>query len=549
MFSIGTKFDSASKLWSGSGAASQLFHESVTLGRALLYLLNLNPAKICQISADDGSKRTNGEIYKATLNVAVNLQKRGCSKGDVVGFVCRNSHNLTPAFLAAQFLGAPTNALDIAFSKDEIGHMFKTTKPKFVFCDDDMARTVQKALLEIGSNAMIIVLGQKIENFTHINELLNDKGNQMEIMKLMLHPPEVDKRSCSAIICSSGTTGPAKGVAISHESLQVMFCSPAISFFVQPNDTMFSFSSLYWISGYTTIFMSLFSGMIRIITTKPFTPELLITILKDYNVAIMMSAPAHAAQLVNSPALEKDSLAGLKSYMCGGSLVTKELNDKMRSYVTNGTFNIGYGMTEAGGVSAAIMPSSKASVGTLQGACTAKIIDEDDKQLGVGEVGEICVKTRTQFLGYYGNPKATKETLDRDGWIHTGDLGYFDEDGLLFISGRKKDILKYNNYHVTPSEIEQILETHPGVSQAVVVGIPDQVFTDLPAAVVVRKNGTSVTEDDLAQLIEKNVPDYKKLRGGVYFVNELPMTPSGKIKKIKVKDLAVSLFKASQSNL
>uniref|UniRef100_A0A1L8DZ02 Putative acyl-coa synthetase n=1 Tax=Nyssomyia neivai TaxID=330878 RepID=A0A1L8DZ02_9DIPT len=545
MFPSGTKYDSVSKLWSGSGGASQLFHESVTLGRACLYLLNMNPEKICQISADDGSKRTNGEIYKATLNIAVNLQKRGCSKGDVVGFVCRNSHNLTPAFLAAQFLGAPTNALDIAFSKDEICHMFTITKPKFVFCDDDMAKTVQNSLLELGSNAMIIVVGQKIENFTHIDELLDDKANQMEIMKLMLHPPEVDKRSCSAIICSSGTTGPSKGVAISHESLQVLFCSPAISFFVQPNDTMFSFSSLYWMSGYTTIFMSLFSGMIRIITTKPFTPEFLICILKEYNVTIIISTPAHAAQLVNSPAIEKDSLAGLKNYICGGSLVTKELNDKLRSYVTNGMVTISYGMSEAGGISATIVPSSKASVGTLSGGCTAKIINKDDKQLGVGEVGELCVKIRTQFLGYYGNPGATKETLDTDGWIHTGDLGYFDEDGLLYISGRKKDILKYNNYHVTPSEIEEILETHPGVSQAVVVGIPDQVFTDLPAAVIIRKNGASVTEDDLVNLVEKSVSDYKRLRGGVYFVNELPLTPSGKIKKLQVKDLAVSLYKAT----
>uniref|UniRef100_A0A7G3ARA9 Putative long chain fatty acid acyl-coa ligase n=1 Tax=Lutzomyia longipalpis TaxID=7200 RepID=A0A7G3ARA9_LUTLO len=545
---ISTKYDSVRKLWSGADDPSALFHENVTIGRAVLYLLNLNPAKICQVSADDGSTRTNGEIYQATLNIALNLQKRGCSKGDVVGFVCRNSHNLTPAFLAAQFLGAPTNAVDVAFSKDEIAHMFKTTGPKFVFCDDDVARTVQKALLEIESSATIIVLGQKMGNFTHIDDLLDDKGNQMEIMKLLLYPPEVDEKSCSAIICSSGTTGPAKGVAISHESLQLMFCRPVMSSFVEPNDSMFCFSSLYWLSGYTAMFMSFFLGIQRIITTKPFSPEWLIAVVNDYKVAVLMTAPAHAAQLVNSPALKKDSLEGLKTYMCGGSLVSKELSDKIRPYVCNGMFTVGYGMTEAGGISAQFLPSSKASVGNLAAGCVAKIIDEDGKQLGPGESGEICVKTRTQFLGYYNNPKATKETLDKEGWIHTGDLGYFDDDGLLFISGRKKEILKYNNFHVTPSEIEEILESHPGISQAAVVGIPDPVFTDLPAAVVVQRNGTSVTEEELLKLVEKSVPDYKKLRGGVYFVDDFPMTPSGKIRKPKVKELAISLYNAKQAH-
>uniref|UniRef100_A0A7G3A7V3 Putative acyl-coa synthetase n=1 Tax=Lutzomyia longipalpis TaxID=7200 RepID=A0A7G3A7V3_LUTLO len=311
---------------------------------------------------------------------------------------------------------------------------------------------------------------------------------------------------------------------------------------------MFCFFSLYWFSGYMSMFMSFFLGIQRIITAKPFSPEWLIAVVNDYKVAFFVTPPAHAAQLVNSPALKKDSLEGLKSYMCGGSLVSKELSDKIRPYVCNGMFTVGYGMTEAGGVSAQFLPSSKVSVGNLAAGCLAKIIDEDGKQLGLGESGEICVKTRTQFLCYYNNPKATKETLDKEGWIHTGDLGYFDDDGLLFISGRKKEILKYNNFHVTPSEIEEILESHPGVSQAAVVGVPDPVYTDLPAAVVVRRNGTSVTEEELSKLVEKSVPDYKKLRGGVYFVDNFPMTPSGKIRKPKVKELAISLYNAKQAH-
>lgn len=137
--------------------------------------------------------------------------------------------------------------------------------------------------------------------------------------------------------------------------------------------------------------------------------------------------------------------------------------------------------------------------------------------------------------------------LDKDGWIHTGDIGHFEEDGQLYVTGRNKEMFKYSNYQIVPSELEEILETHSGVLQAVVVGIPDPTYIDLPAAVIVRKNGSTVTEEELIKFMEGKVMDYKKFRGGIYFVNELPMTPSGKIRKIKVRELAISLFKAKSN--
>ncbi|XP_055710982.1 probable 4-coumarate--CoA ligase 3 [Phlebotomus papatasi] len=545
---ISTRYDSAKKYWCGNEDPSPMFHENVTVARAVLYLLKLNPDKACQISADDGSQRTNGEIYEDTFKIALNMQKNGCSKGDVIGFVCKNSHQLTPTILACLYLGAPINALDVAFTKDEIINMFRTTKPKFVFCDDDVARTVQRSLLELESRATIIVIGQRVANFAHIDDFLDDKGSQMEIMSLIMNPPEVDKNSCAAILCSSGTTGPAKGVALSHMTLQLQFCRPVMTLFIEQNDKVFSFSSLYWLSGYTMMFMSFFLGVTRIITTKPFSPEYAIKIIKDYDVALLFLPPAQTSLLVNSPAFEKDSLANVKSYMCGGSLVTQELAMKVRQYVTNGLFTVGYGCTESGGISAQMMPSAKVSVGNLAAGVTVKLLNEEGNQVGVGESGEICVKSRTQFLGYYNNPKATKEILDKDGWIHTGDIGHFEEDGQLYITGRNKEMFKYSSYQIAPSELEEILETHSGVLQAVVVGIPDPTYTDLPAAVIVRKNGSTVTEEELMKFVEGKVMDYKKLRGGVYFVNEVPMTPSGKIRKMKVRELAISLFKA-KSNL
>ncbi|XP_059617916.1 uncharacterized protein LOC132262618 [Phlebotomus argentipes] len=538
---VNTIFDSEKKIWSCPDNPSPLFHEKVTLGRAVLYLLNMNPEKVCQISADDGSKRTNGEIYLSTLKIAFNLQKLGCAKGDVVGFICRNSHDLTPAFLAALFLGAPPNALDVAFTKEEIVHMFKTTLPKFVFCDYDNVMKVQLSLSHIDSDAKIIVIGRRAPNFAHIEDLLDDGGNLMDILKLAVIAPEVDRKSCGAIICSSGTTGLSKGVAISHEVLQLMFTRISMRQFVESTDCAFNFSSLYWLSGYIILFMGLFMGIPRIITTKPFSPELFLSIVKKYKVSICFSSPSNVSELLNCPQLNRDSLASIKGYLCSGSLITNELYSKIRNYLTNGLLLMGYGMTECGTVSFNNLPSDKVHAGQLSFGVRVKILDKPAKQLGIGEDGEICLKSPTQFLGYYRSPEATAEILDDDGWIHTGDIGHFDEDGNLNISGRCKDMFKYSNYHISPGEIEEILESHPEVLQAVVVGIPDPVHIDLPAAIVVRKS-SSVSEDELIKLVQGRVMDFKRLRGGVFFVNELPMTVSGKIKRAEATKLAIELY-------
>lgn len=181
------------------------------------------------------------------------------------------------------------------------------------------------------------------------------------------------------------------------------------------------------------------------------------------------------------------------------------------------------------------------SVGKLSNDITVKILDDEGNHLAVNEVGELLIQTQFEFLGYYNNPEATLEALDSDNWIHSGDLGKIDEEGYLYIVDRKKDIIKYSNYQINPSEIEEVLERIDGVGTVCVVGIPDLVATDLPAAVIIRKIGSNLTESDVLNEVAKTLPDYKQLRGGVYFVDELPMTPSGKVKKRLVKTMAIEL--------
>ncbi|XP_059622511.1 probable 4-coumarate--CoA ligase 3 [Phlebotomus argentipes] len=496
-----TKFNSETKVWSRSGSdpPSPMFHEKVTIGRAILYLLNLRPEAICQISADDGSERCNGEIYHDTLKIALNLQRNGCARNDVVSFICRNSHSLTSAVLAAFFLAAPASPMDTYLTKDEMSLLMKTTRPKFIFCDDDIADKVKNIASEINSNAVIIVLGERIPNVCHIDDFLKEPVNFKSLAKeILMNPPEVDAKSCAIIACTSGTTGFIKGLK-------------------------------------------------RIITKIPFNPERLIDIVKEFKVNFLLASTGSTVQLVCSSNLTEDSLFSVKFYVCIGSLISKEFSDKFKPYLRNGIFFTGYGLTECGSVTRVSKPLTKTNVGCLMEGVQAKIVDDNGRKLGIEEDGEICVQTPEQFLGYYGDSKATNEAMDEDGWLKTGDIGHFDEDGFLHVTGRKKDWFKYISYKISPYEVEQILKSYPGISEAVVIGIPDPVYIELPAAVVI-KSVLSITEEDLIKLVEEQVSDYKRLRGGVFFLKEFPMTASGKIRRMQVRELAIDLYKEKNSS-
>jgi acyl-CoA synthetase (AMP-forming)/AMP-acid ligase II len=155
--------------------------------------------------------------------------------------------------------------------------------------------------------------------------------------------------------------------------------------------------------------------------------------------------------------------------------------------------------------------------------------------LGPGQQGEVCIKSPCLMLGYINNPEATSATIDKDGWLHTGDIGYYDEDDYFFIVDRLKELIKYNAYQVAPSELEAIILTHPQVMDTAVVGLPDPSAGELPLAFVVRKPGATVTESELQQFVDEKVAAFKKLRGGVRFVSAIPRTASGKMLRRELK--------------
>jgi len=227
---------------------------------------------------------------------------------------------------------------------------------------------------------------------------------------------------------------------------------------------------------------------------------------------------------------------------CGAAPLSKETELAVRSRLNNPNLVIkqGYGLTEltgaAGGVLSSKGVTKPGSVGEVNTGVTAKVIDENGNTLGPNKQGELCFKGSLMMMGYINDESATRATIDEQGWLHTGDIGYFDEDLQFYIVDRIKELIKWKGFQVPPAEIEALLVTHPMIKEAGVVGKPDEVAGELPLAFVVRNNPNLRAEDVILYVRDRASPA-KRLYGGVVFVDEIPKNPSGKILRRKLREL------------
>ncbi|CAD7091537.1 unnamed protein product, partial [Hermetia illucens] len=346
-----------------------------------------------------------------------------------------------------------------------------------------------------------------------------------------------------AIICSSGTTGLPKGVNVSQASL--VLCAEISP--VRSSDILLCFSPMYWYSGVWTLIVSLMAGATRIITTEKVSSDVILRLIEEYKVTFYLSPPSQMAALLQDPNISVSRLQSIRTYLCGGSKVLPILVQRMNTYLKNGSVYIMYGMTEVGSIITVNRGNEPLeSVGLAIPNMQMKIVNDEGEIVGSEVDGEVLVKPPYPFLGYYGQPDATKNVFDEDGWIHSGDVGHFGKQGYLILVDRKKDILIYRNYHYFPSEIENILVEIPDIAQTCVCGIADEDGSDLPAALIVKAQGSNLSEKDIVDHLQGRIADYKQLRGGIYFTDSIPMTASGKYQRRVVKEICTKLYKNKQ---
>lgn len=292
---------------------------------------------------------------------------------------------------------------------------------------------------------------------------------------------------------------------------------------ISHNNVVLCFSTLYWISGIDTLIFGTLTGATRIITTDIFTPELQLRLIEQYKITFTLNATHQIVLITKCDRFRTANLRSWKFITAGGSPIPFYVKGEMACHLANASFISAYGMSETSGMMTLDYPtlSESDTVGRLYNGCQLKIIDDHGKRCDINEIGEVYIKMRYQFLGYYGNQQATDETIDEDGFLKSGDLGYFDAHGELHITGRKKELLKYCNFPISPTEIDAYLTESSDIEAACVFGIPDtSMATDLPAAAIVRAKGSKITENDVGNLVAGKMCFFPAFNNSVNKKNE-----------------------------
>ncbi|HEY0003439.1 MAG TPA: 4-coumarate--CoA ligase family protein [Pyrinomonadaceae bacterium] len=491
------------------------------------------PDKPALIEGLSGRVLTYGELARHIRRAAASLSQRGLVKGDVFAIYSFNYPEFAVAFHAVALLGGINTPVNTLYTAEEVARQLKDSGAKFLLT---VPQLLDKALEAARASGVqeVFVIGEA-EGATGFNALLEGLG---EPPLVQINPRE----DMVALPYSSGTTGLPKGVMLTHRNLVANIRQMEGLCYFSEDDTLVCVLPLFHIYGLVVILnMGLYMGA-TIVTLPRFELEQFLQTLETYSVTLAHLVPPVLLALAKQPVVDRYDLSQLKTIFCGAAPLGEDLSracmERLGCHLRQG-----YGMTETSPVTHST-PADPAqfkhgSVGTLAPNTECKIVDPSSgAALGTHQEGEICVRGPQIMKGYLNRPDATAETIDEEGWLHTGDIGYADEEGHFFIVDRVKELIKYKGFQVAPAELEALLLSHPSVADAAVIPYADEEAGEVPKAFVVLKPGlekTDATAEELMAYVAARVASHKKIRL-LEFIEQIPKSLSGKILRRVLKE-------------
>ncbi|KAL5208760.1 hypothetical protein ABZP36_033195 [Zizania latifolia] len=493
----------------------------------------------CIIDGQTGASYTYAEVAALSRRAAAGLRRMGVGKGDVVMNLLRNCPEFAFSFLGAARLGAATTTANPFYTPHEIHCQAEAAGAKVIVTEVCAVHKVRE--FAAGKGVPVVTVDGAFDGCVEFRELIEAEE---------LHPDaDIHPDDVVALPYSSGTTGLPKGVMLTHRSLitsvaqQVDGENPNLYF--SKDDVVLCLLPLFHIYSLNSVLLAGLRAGSTIVIMRKFGLSPLVDLVRKHNITIAPFVPPIVVEITKSPKVTADDLASIRMVMSGAAPMGKELQDSFMAKIPNGVLGQGYGMTEAGPVLAMCLAFAKEPFKVKSGSCGTvvrnaelKIVDPDSGvSLQRNNSGEICIRGEQIMKGYLNDPEATKNTIDADGWLHTGDIGFVDDDDEIFIVDRLKEIIKYKGFQVPPAELEALLITHPEIKDAAVVSMKDDLAGEVPVAFIVRTEGSEISEDEIKQFVAKEVVFYKRINR-VFFTDSIPKNPSGKILR---KDLRARL--------
>ncbi|XP_046593177.1 4-coumarate--CoA ligase 1-like [Neodiprion lecontei] len=509
-----------------------------SVGKFVLDRLESNPALTGQIDTATGEIYTFGKMRERSVRCALWMKSQGLIPRDVIAIYSEHQLDAMIPCYAALYLGAIFTASDVALETSDFYHRLSVTKPKIIFVSEKGVAAVEESLKATKLDAKIVVFG-RCTGFIDFESAIA-KQDAEEVMNFKCTPIE-SSREIALILFSSGTTDLPKDPAMSHAALLMQFCIKSEIFGMDGKICLY-LPHFSWITGLHCSFMSLGWGIPRLIT-KVFDEPSIFAIIEKYKVNWLHVSPGMLNRFLKSDVLGLYDLSSLTRVIFSGTPLSTTSYEALSKRFPKIQIVVNYGTTEVGCVSLQSLDSGLTTFcGKIVENAKLKVIDPDtNRLLGPSEKGELLLKSTFMMNSYYENPEATAEIVDEEGWVHSGDFGYYDENGNVFVINRIKEIIWYHGRNVYPSEIENLILTHPGVMEVAVVGQPHLDDVEHPIAFVVRVTGSDIreeiTETEIVDLVAARMPDHYRLRGGVTFLEDIPKTSTGKFQRRKLRDL------------
>jgi acyl-CoA synthetase (AMP-forming)/AMP-acid ligase II len=476
------------------------------------------PALIDGVS---GQVLTYAGLAGAIRLLAGGLVAGGFAKGDVLALMAPNTPEYAVVFHAAAMAGGVVTTINPAYTEAEVRNQLQDCGARVLVTVPPLAETASRA----GA-------GTKVAEIYVLGEVPAADAQPLSSLSgapLAEHVP-VTPDDVVALPYSSGTTGLCKGVMLTHRNLTGNIAQLLTLLQIQPDDSVVAVLPFFHIYGMQVMMNGALRAGSTVVTLPRFDLEQFLRVHQDYRITRSFVAPPIVLALAKHPMVDKFDLGALKQIMCAAAPLKEDL-----AAACAGRLNCevvqGYGMTELSPASHLTPPGwfRPGSVGVTAPNTETRIVDPaTGADLGIGEDGEICVRGPQVMKGYLNNPQATAAMIEPDGWLHTGDLGHLDADGHLYVVDRLKELIKYKGFQVPPAELEAVLLRHPDVTDAAVVGLPDEEAGEIPVGYVTLRPDASATPEQIMQFAAAQVAGYKQIRR-LEVVEAIPKSASGKI--------------------